>query len=89
MPLPTRSSARARCLEKGEPIVLHTRLWDPDKRVTAPMRGKFEGPCVPDPAVASIVVTDTWLDAQIRQQPAGDAGPKSSPLDGRLWPDPG
>ena len=49
------------CLEKGEPIVLHTRLWDPEKRVTAPMRGKFSGPCLPDPSVAKIVVIDDWL----------------------------
>jgi aspartyl-tRNA(Asn)/glutamyl-tRNA(Gln) amidotransferase subunit B len=54
-------------LEKGEPIVLHTRLWDPAKRVTVPMRAKFEGPCVPDPSVARIVVNDTWLNA-VRQQ---------------------
>jgi aspartyl-tRNA(Asn)/glutamyl-tRNA(Gln) amidotransferase subunit B len=57
------------CLEKGEPVVLHTRLWDPEKRVTAPMRAKFDGPCVPDPSVARIVVTDTWLDAVRRQLP--------------------
>jgi aspartyl-tRNA(Asn)/glutamyl-tRNA(Gln) amidotransferase subunit B len=49
------------CLEKGEPIVLHTRLWDPEKRVTSPMRGKFSGPCVPDPSVPRIVVTQGWL----------------------------
>jgi len=49
------------CLEKGEPIVLHTRLWDPEKRVTSPMRGKFSGPCVPDPSVPRIVVTHDWL----------------------------
>jgi aspartyl-tRNA(Asn)/glutamyl-tRNA(Gln) amidotransferase subunit B len=49
------------CLEKGEPIVLHTRLWDPEKRVTSPMRGKFSGPCVPDPSVAKILVTEDWL----------------------------
>ncbi|MCG7854125.1 MAG: Asp-tRNA(Asn)/Glu-tRNA(Gln) amidotransferase subunit GatB [Methanosarcinaceae archaeon] len=49
------------CIEKGEPIVLHTRLWDPDKRVTSPMRGKFSGPCVPDPSVPIIVVTSDWL----------------------------
>jgi len=49
------------CLEKGEPIVLHTRLWDPEKRVTSPMRGKFSGPCVPDPSVPRIVVTQDWL----------------------------
>ena len=49
------------CIENGEPIVLHTRLWDPDKRVTMPMRGKFSGPCIPDPSVPRIVVTSDWL----------------------------
>ncbi|MCK9227693.1 MAG: Asp-tRNA(Asn)/Glu-tRNA(Gln) amidotransferase subunit GatB [Syntrophorhabdaceae bacterium] len=49
------------CLEKGEAIMLHTRLWDPDKRVTTAMRGKFAGPCVPDPSVAKIRVTEDWL----------------------------
>jgi aspartyl-tRNA(Asn)/glutamyl-tRNA(Gln) amidotransferase subunit B len=50
------------CLEKGEPILLHTRLWDPDKRVTSPMRGKFAGPCVPDPSVPRIVISPEWLE---------------------------
>jgi len=49
-------------LLNGEAIVLHTRLWDPEKRITTAMRAKFEGPCVPDPAVAQIVVTDSWLE---------------------------
>jgi aspartyl-tRNA(Asn)/glutamyl-tRNA(Gln) amidotransferase subunit B len=49
------------CLEKGEPIVLHTRLWDPEKRITSPMRSKFSGPCVPDPSVPRIVVGKDWL----------------------------
>ena len=49
------------CLEKGEPILLHTRLWNPEKRVTSPMRGKFSGPCVPDPSVPRIAVTHDWL----------------------------
>jgi len=49
------------CMEKGEPIVLHTRLWDPDKQVTTPMRAKFAGPCVPDPSVPPIQVDDAWL----------------------------
>lgn len=55
------------CMEKGDPIVLHTRLWDPEKRVTTAMRSKFEGPCVPDPSVSRIVVTDDWLH-DVRQQ---------------------
>jgi len=38
-------------VQAGKAVVLHTRLWDPDKKVTLPMRAKFEGPCVPDPAV--------------------------------------
>lgn len=48
-------------LEAGRPIVLHTRLWDPDKNVTTPMRGKFAGPCVPDPSVPVIEVTEQWI----------------------------
>jgi len=57
------------CLDRGEPIVLHTRLWDPEKRVTMPMRGKFSGPCVPDPSVARTVVTDDWLKDMRRRLP--------------------
>ncbi|NVM21159.1 MAG: Asp-tRNA(Asn)/Glu-tRNA(Gln) amidotransferase subunit GatB [Desulfobacterales bacterium] len=53
---------QARCLKAGEEIVLHTRLWDPEKGVTAPMRAKFEGPCVPDPSVPQIVISDEWLN---------------------------
>jgi aspartyl-tRNA(Asn)/glutamyl-tRNA(Gln) amidotransferase subunit B len=48
-------------LKSGEPIVLHTRLWDPERRLTAPMRAKFEGPCVPDPSVPQIVISEEWL----------------------------
>lgn len=61
------------CLEKGEAIVLHTRLWDPDKRITAPMRSKFSGPCVPDPSVPKISVADEWLEgikARVPEMPA-------------------
>lgn len=49
-------------LKAGETIVLHTRLWDPEKRVTSPMRGKFAGPCVPDPCVTQIVISEEWLN---------------------------
>jgi aspartyl-tRNA(Asn)/glutamyl-tRNA(Gln) amidotransferase subunit B len=48
-------------LKAGEAIVLHTRLWDPEKGATLPMRGKFEGPCVPDPSVPEIVVSEEWI----------------------------
>jgi aspartyl-tRNA(Asn)/glutamyl-tRNA(Gln) amidotransferase subunit B len=47
---------------KGLEIVLHTRLWDADKKITSPMRAKFEGPCIPDPTVSTIVITEDWLN---------------------------
>jgi len=50
------------CVKTGEAIVLHTRLWDPEKRVTTMMRGKFEGPCVPDPSVPTIMISEAWID---------------------------
>jgi aspartyl-tRNA(Asn)/glutamyl-tRNA(Gln) amidotransferase subunit B len=48
-------------LQSGEAIVLHTRLWNPERRGTEPMRGKFEGPCIPDPSVPQIIVTETRI----------------------------
>ncbi|MBU8911836.1 MAG: Asp-tRNA(Asn)/Glu-tRNA(Gln) amidotransferase subunit GatB [Desulfobacterales bacterium] len=48
-------------VKNNEPIVLHTRLWDPEKHVTTAMRAKFEGPCIPDPSVPTIALTKTWL----------------------------
>lgn len=54
-------SRQEKALLAGEQIILHTRLWDPDNRVTTAMRGKFEGPCVPDPSVPRIVIDDAWL----------------------------
>jgi aspartyl-tRNA(Asn)/glutamyl-tRNA(Gln) amidotransferase subunit B len=64
------------CLQTGEPIILHTRLWDPDKKVTTAMRGKFSGPCVPDPSVPQIVVSDSWLksmESRLPEMPARKA----------------
>jgi aspartyl-tRNA(Asn)/glutamyl-tRNA(Gln) amidotransferase subunit B len=46
----------------GEEVVLHTRLWNPDKKITVPMRAKFEGPCVPDPTVPVIELSDAWIE---------------------------
>ena len=60
-------------INSGESIVLHTRLWDPDKGVTTPMRGKFSGPCVPDPSVPEIVASEEWLGdirARLPEMPA-------------------
>jgi aspartyl-tRNA(Asn)/glutamyl-tRNA(Gln) amidotransferase subunit B len=48
-------------LKRGKAITLHTRLWDPEKRVTTPMREKFAGPCVPDPSVPVIRMDEDWL----------------------------
>ena len=47
-------------MANNDAIVLHTRLWDPDKKVTAAMRAKFEGPCIPDPSVPKIVLPESW-----------------------------
>ncbi len=44
-------------VEGGKQVTLHTRLWDPERNVTTPMRGKFAGPCVPDPSVPAVIVS--------------------------------
>jgi aspartyl-tRNA(Asn)/glutamyl-tRNA(Gln) amidotransferase subunit B len=49
-------------VQSNEPVVLHTRLWDPDKKATLPMRAKFEGPTVPDPSVPAIELTPEWIE---------------------------
>lgn len=49
-------------LKEGKPIIMHTRLWDPEKNITTPMRAKFSGPCIPDPSVPPIVITAEWLE---------------------------
>ncbi|MFP4258520.1 MAG: Asp-tRNA(Asn)/Glu-tRNA(Gln) amidotransferase subunit GatB [Desulfovermiculus sp.] len=46
-----------------EAVTLHTRLWDPDKKATVMMRAKFEGPCVPDPKVPAIELTQGYVDS--------------------------
>jgi aspartyl-tRNA(Asn)/glutamyl-tRNA(Gln) amidotransferase subunit B len=69
-------SRQSACAQSGEAIVLHTRLWDPDKKVTVAMRAKFEGPCVPDPSVPSIVLTPQAIEqmrAQLPEMPAARA----------------
>jgi len=60
---------QAASLAAGEPVVLHTRLWDPEKRVTVAMRGKFEGPCIPDPTVPQIVVSEAWKNEMLTKLP--------------------
>ena len=63
-------------VQAGEAVVLHTRLWDPDKKATLPMRAKFEGPCVPDPSVPAIALTPAWIEtlrARLPEMPAAKA----------------
>lgn len=55
------------CLARGEAVTLHTRLWDPEKKITTPMREKFAGPCVPDPSVPAIRMDAAWL-SEIQQR---------------------
>ena len=55
-------SRQSSCVQAGEAVTLHTRLWDPDKKVTLPMRAKFEGPCIPDPTVPLVELSREWID---------------------------
>jgi aspartyl-tRNA(Asn)/glutamyl-tRNA(Gln) amidotransferase subunit B len=67
---------QSQCVETGEGVILHTRLWDPDKKVTLPMRAKFEGPCIPDPAVPIIELSPDWIDemrSRLPEMPAARA----------------
>lgn len=69
-------SRQSACVQSGEAVILHTRLWDPDKKVTVPMRAKFEGPCVPDPMVPVIELTPEWIEtmrSRLPEMPAARA----------------
>jgi len=66
-------SRQSAAVQSGETVILHTRLWDPEKKVTLPMRAKFEGPCVPDPAVPVIELSQEWIEkmrARLPEMPA-------------------
>ena len=56
-------------VQAGEAVVLHTRLWDPEKKATFPMRAKFEGPTIPDPAVPVIELSPEWIEAMRARLP--------------------
>jgi aspartyl-tRNA(Asn)/glutamyl-tRNA(Gln) amidotransferase subunit B len=62
-------SRQGAAVEMGEAVVLHTRLWDPDKKVTLPMRAKFEGPCIPDPTVPVIELSPAWIETMRSRLP--------------------
>ena len=69
-------SRQSQAVQAGEAVVLHTRLWDPDKKVTLAMRGKFEGPCVPDPSVPVIELSLAWIEkmrSRLPEMPAARA----------------
>ncbi len=57
-----------RLLEQGENVVQETRLWDPEKGITLPMRTKEEAHdyrYFPDPDLVPLVVDQNWIE-QIR-----------------------
>ncbi|WP_408999271.1 Asp-tRNA(Asn)/Glu-tRNA(Gln) amidotransferase subunit GatB [Syntrophus buswellii] len=62
-------SRQSAAVQAGEAVTLHTRLWDPEKKVTLAMRGKFEGPCVPDPTVPVIELSGEWIEAMRSRLP--------------------
>mgnify|MGYP000256507626 CR=1 FL=1 len=52
-------------VEDGEEVVQETRLYNPDKNVTASMRGKEEAHdyrYFPDPDLVPLVLEEAWLD---------------------------
>ena len=52
-------------LERGEPVVQETRLWDAGRNVTVSMRGKEEAHdyrYFPDPDLVPIVVSEDWIE---------------------------
>jgi aspartyl-tRNA(Asn)/glutamyl-tRNA(Gln) amidotransferase subunit B len=64
-------------VQAGETVILHTRLWDPEKKATLPMRAKFEGPCVLEPAVPVIELSLDWIEkmrSRLPEMPAAKAG---------------
>jgi aspartyl-tRNA(Asn)/glutamyl-tRNA(Gln) amidotransferase subunit B len=69
-------SRQSAAVQAGEAVIVHTRLWDPDKKVTLPMRAKFEGPCIPDPAVPFIELSHDWIErmrSRLPEMPAARA----------------
>lgn len=52
-------------LEKGDPVIQETRLWDANRNVTLSMRGKEEAHdyrYFPDPDLVPIIVGQDWIE---------------------------
>lgn len=60
---------QSKLLDDGLPVTMHTRLWDPEKNITTYMRDKFAGPCVPDPSVPGIRLSEEEIGDLVRQLP--------------------
>lgn len=59
-------------LTEGGRLVQETRLWDPDREVTRPMRSKefaHDYRYFPEPDLLPLVVSDEWIDAVRRSLP--------------------
>lgn len=55
---------QTRILNEGSAVVQETRLWDPDKNRTHPMRGKEDAHdyrYFPDPDLVPLIVNDDWI----------------------------
>ena len=53
-------------VDRGEPVVQETRLWDADRGVTEPMRGKEEAHdyrYFPEPDLVPLKIDPAWIDA--------------------------
>jgi aspartyl-tRNA(Asn)/glutamyl-tRNA(Gln) amidotransferase subunit B len=59
-------------LDRGEAIVQETRLWDPDRAVSAPMRSKEQAHdyrYFPEPDLPPVVVDEAWLESARKALP--------------------
>ena len=63
---------QAEAVDRGERIVLETRLWDVAAGRTVPMRGKEEAHdyrYFPEPDLGALVVDDAWIAEAVRELP--------------------
>ncbi len=61
-----------RVIEEGGEVVQETRLWDPQRGVTVPMRGKEEAHdyrYFPDPDLVPLVISEEWIEEVRRSLP--------------------